>query len=66
MEWNGVWSACYQLGEEIVGSAMEEVHFLHRFQKQVLGDEGPDGLGQRCHGALLLEAVCLELDLHVG
>ena len=44
---------------------MEEVHFLHRFQKQVLGNEEPDGLRQRRHGALLLEAVRLELELHV-
>lgn len=56
----------YQLGEKIVGSAMKEVHLLHRFEKQVLSDGGPDGFRQRRRGALLLKAVRLELELHVG
>ena len=56
----------YQLGEEIVGSATEKVHFFHNLEEHVFGDGGLDGFGQRRHGVLLLEAVRLELELHVG
>ena len=58
----------YQLEDEVVGDALEEVDALDEGEEEVVRDAGADGLGQRVQRLLLLQPLRVgpELEAQVG